>query len=159
MIATAHQFEDNPEGQYANFCRLSLTTVGCICKIMYNLYHCRLGDIPSVVCAEDDDEDYTDEDLERMKLRPGIERALDVEHRKSLRKTTKELSSKQKKKQNDSNQQKKKLFSNIQAGPGLTGAKKVPPPKQTAGTVATKIVGNVAKGALNSITNNNRSNK
>ncbi len=30
-------------------------------------------------------EDYTDEEMERMKVRPGIERALDVEHSKVLR--------------------------------------------------------------------------
>jgi hypothetical protein len=35
---------------------------------------------------EDDTmEDYTDEEMERMKVRPGIERALDVEHSKVLR--------------------------------------------------------------------------
>lgn len=52
------------------------------------IVHTLLGDIPQVVCAADEDdlEEYTDEELERMKLRPGIERALDVEHRKALRK-------------------------------------------------------------------------
>jgi len=61
--------------------------------VLYNLYHCRLSDIPAVVCASEYDDDgdeemmnYTEEELERMKLRPGIERALDVEHRKSLKK-------------------------------------------------------------------------
>ena len=34
---------------------------------------------------ENDMEEYTDEEMERMKLRPGIERALDVEHKKALR--------------------------------------------------------------------------
>ncbi len=34
---------------------------------------------------EEDMEEYTDEEMERMKLRPGIERALDVEHTKALR--------------------------------------------------------------------------
>ena len=29
---------------------------------------------------------FVDEEIERMRLRPGIERALDVEHRKALRK-------------------------------------------------------------------------
>eukprot|EP00804_Cyclotella_cryptica_P003962 CCRYP_013887-RA/>CCRYP_013887-RA protein AED:0.03 eAED:0.03 QI:186/1/1/1/0/0/2/101/282 len=88
MLITAHQMEHSPEGTFANCCRVSLATVSCICKVMYNLYHCRLGDIPQVVFASDfeDDEELTDQDLERMKLRPGIERALDVEHRKALRK-------------------------------------------------------------------------
>jgi len=40
-----------------------------------------------VVCASElEEEEYTDEEIERMRLRPGIERALDVEHRKALRK-------------------------------------------------------------------------
>eukprot|EP00581_Thalassiosira_minuscula_P036038 CAMPEP_0184443900 /NCGR_PEP_ID=MMETSP0740-20130409/887_1 /TAXON_ID=385413 /ORGANISM="Thalassiosira miniscula, Strain CCMP1093" /LENGTH=125 /DNA_ID=CAMNT_0026812417 /DNA_START=171 /DNA_END=548 /DNA_ORIENTATION=+ len=62
--------------------------VNCIYKVIYNLYHCRLGDIPQVVCAAEleDDLEYTDEEMERIRLRPGIERALDVEHRKALRK-------------------------------------------------------------------------
>ena len=33
MLATAHQFETNPEGAVANFCRLSLHTIECIWKI------------------------------------------------------------------------------------------------------------------------------
>jgi len=88
MLATAHHMENNPEGTFANCCRVSLGTVACVYGVVYNLYHCRLGDIPQVVCAADEDvmDDYTDEELERMKLRPGIERALDVEHRKALRK-------------------------------------------------------------------------
>ncbi|KAL7468834.1 hypothetical protein ACHAXS_009068 [Conticribra weissflogii] len=88
MLATAHSMENNPEGTFANCCRVSLGTVACVYGVIYNLYHCRLGDIPQVVCAADEDvmEVYTDEELERMKLRPGIERALDVEHRKALRK-------------------------------------------------------------------------
>lgn len=88
MLATAHHMENNPEGTFANCCRVSLGTVACVYGVIYNLYHCRLGDIPQVVCATDEDvmDDYTDEELERMKLRPGIERALDVEHRKTLRK-------------------------------------------------------------------------
>jgi hypothetical protein len=46
-----------------------------------------LGDIPQVVFASELEEDeYTEEEIERMRLRPGIERALDVEHRKALRK-------------------------------------------------------------------------
>jgi hypothetical protein len=88
MLLTAHQMENSPEGTFANCCRVSLATVSCICKVIYNLYHCRLGDIPQVVFAShfEDDDELTDEELERMKLRPGIERALDVEHRKALRK-------------------------------------------------------------------------
>jgi len=100
-------------------------------KVLYNLYHCRLGDIPAVVCADDDEDDeYTDEDLETMKLRPGIERALDVEHRKALRRTTQEL---------------KKMKIKVRKGPGMTG--------ETLAADRTSSSPNVfvglAKGALN----------
>jgi len=91
MAYTAHTFERSPESTYANFCRLTLHTMRCAYRLAYNLYHCRLGEIPGVVCAlEDEDEygrDYTDEELDTMKLRPGIGKALDVEHRKALKRT------------------------------------------------------------------------
>ncbi len=46
---------------------------------------------------EDDTmEDYTDEEMERMKLRPGIERALDVEHSKAVRRVGIEMKTKSK---------------------------------------------------------------
>jgi len=87
MLITAHRMENDPEGNFANCCRVLLHTVNCIYKVMYNLYHCRLGDIPQVVFASElEEEEYTEEEIERMRLRPGIERALDVEHRKALRK-------------------------------------------------------------------------
>ncbi|KAL7539186.1 hypothetical protein ACHAXR_009087, partial [Thalassiosira sp. AJA248-18] len=87
MLVTAHQMEHAPEGTYANCCRVSLHTINCIYKLIYNLYHCRLSEIPQVVFASElEDDEYTDEEIERMRLRPGIERALDVEHRKALRK-------------------------------------------------------------------------
>ena len=87
MLITAHRMEHHPEGNFANCCRVLLHTVNCIYKVIYNLYHCRLGDIPQVVFASELEEDeYTEEQIERMRLRPGIERALDVEHRKALRK-------------------------------------------------------------------------
>ncbi len=87
MLVTAHRMENDPEGTYANCCRVGLHTVNCVYKVIYNLYHCRLGELPMVVFASDLEEDeYTDEEIEAMRLRPGIERALDVEHRKALRK-------------------------------------------------------------------------
>ena len=87
MLVTAHRMEHHPEGNFANCCRVLLHTVNCIYKVIYNLYHCRLGDIPQVVFASELEEDeYTEEEIGRMRLRPGIERALDVEHRKALRK-------------------------------------------------------------------------
>ncbi|KAL7549318.1 hypothetical protein ACHAWF_012586 [Thalassiosira exigua] len=92
MLITAHKMEHDPEGTFANCCRVSLHTVNCIYKVIFNLYHCRLGEIPVVVMgAELDEDEYTDEEIERMQLRPGIERALDVEHRKALRKVGVEM--------------------------------------------------------------------
>eukprot|EP00957_Ditylum_brightwellii_P039977 3026182-Ditylum_brightwellii.AAC.1 len=93
MLYTAHSFEHNPECCYVNCCRVVLYTWKVVYGVLYNLYHCQLSDILVVVCAreyyDDDDNEmtiYAEEELERMKLRPGIERALDVEHRKSLKK-------------------------------------------------------------------------
>lgn len=41
-----------------------------------------------MVCAEDGDEDaYSEQELHSMKLRPGVARALEVEHHKVMRKT------------------------------------------------------------------------
>lgn len=83
MLFTAYQFHANPEGAFANGCH-------CLWKTTISLYRCQLGEIRPIACAEDD-EDYTDEELARMQLRPGIERALQVEHGRVLRKTEIEL--------------------------------------------------------------------
>ena len=95
MVLTANRMERDPDGNFANCCRVALRTVHCTGMVIYNLYHCRLGDIPRVVFASeydgDDDDDYTDEEIERMRPRAGIERALDVEHRRALRKVGIEL--------------------------------------------------------------------
>lgn len=90
MLLTAHRMEHYPEGNFANCCRVLLHSVSCFSRLLYNLYYGRWGDIVHRMATlgdEDDDtmEDYTDEEMERMKLRPGIERALDVEHSKALR--------------------------------------------------------------------------
>jgi len=89
-LITAHQFECNAEGNFANFCRLCINTLDCLWKLVYNLYHCRLNEIPSVTSAVDDD-DYTEQELLTMKLRPGIGRALEVEHHKSMMKTAQQI--------------------------------------------------------------------
>lgn len=88
MLLTAHSMERHPEGTFANCCRVSLQSVICVYSIIYNLYHCRLGELPGIICGgtELEEDEYTEEELERMNLRPGIERALDTEHRKALRK-------------------------------------------------------------------------
>ena len=44
MLITAHQMERFPEGTFANCCRVSLGTVTCVYGVIYNLYHCRLGE-------------------------------------------------------------------------------------------------------------------
>jgi hypothetical protein len=90
-LVAAHQFEHNPEGNFTNFCRLCINTLDCLCKLVYNLYHCRLNEIPTVVCAEEHDDEYTEHELQTMKLRPGIGRALEVEHNKSMRKTAQHM--------------------------------------------------------------------
>jgi len=85
-LLTAHQFVINPKGRYANSCKSSIEFLECIWKICYNLYHCRLGEIHDVVCAIDDEweEEYSEQELAEMKLRPGIEKALGVEHQRAL---------------------------------------------------------------------------
>ena len=66
MLVTAYQMEHSPEGTFANCCRVSLTTVSCIYRVIFNLYHCRLGEIPQVVFASEfeNDDELTDEELE-----------------------------------------------------------------------------------------------
>lgn len=88
MLVTAHQFVSNPKGKYAGWCRSSIETLECIWKICYNLYHCRLGEIHDALCAIDDEDDYTEQELQTMKLRPGIEKALTVEHNRAIKKMT-----------------------------------------------------------------------
>jgi len=85
MIMTAYQLVRNPEGNYANCCRLILNMCTCLGKLIYNLYHCRLSEVPQVVCYMDDEDEEDEEELEKMKLRPGIERALEMEHRKAMK--------------------------------------------------------------------------
>lgn len=95
MFYTAHEFSRNPEGNLANCCRLSLATIECSGKVCYNLYACRLGEVLDALCCsggdDDDDNDFTEEEMERMTLRPGIGRALDVEHGKAMRKLDMEM--------------------------------------------------------------------
>ena len=88
-LLTAYQFEHNSGGDYPNFCRLALNTFYCLWMILYNMYRCRLGEIPSVVCASDeyaDEDPYTEQELQTMQCRPGIENALEREHARSMRK-------------------------------------------------------------------------
>mmetsp|Transcript_11209 Transcript_11209/g.16961 ORF Transcript_11209/g.16961 Transcript_11209/m.16961 type:complete len:345 (+) Transcript_11209:277-1311(+) len=123
MLITANEFIYNTEGNLANFCRLSVKILDCIWRIIYNCYHCRLSEIPNVVwTAIDDDDDendgdaYTEEELQRMKLRPGIERALDVEHNRSMNRMKKEFS------KNKKTEMGKKIAKKVgvaERGPGL----------------------------------------
>lgn len=92
MIITAYQIEHTPEGTFANCCRVSHHTIQCIYKLLYNIYHCRLGNIPEILHPHDDDTDYTDEELERMGPRPGIEQSLEREHHRAMKKVGIEMS-------------------------------------------------------------------
>jgi hypothetical protein len=92
MIITAYQIEHTPEGTFANCCRISHHTIQCIYKLLYNIYHCRLGNIPEILHPHDDDTDYTDEELERMGPRPGIEQSLEREHHRAMKKVGIEMS-------------------------------------------------------------------
>ena len=39
MVLTAHQMSENPDGVFANVCRLAITVCGCIFKIA--IYPCK----------------------------------------------------------------------------------------------------------------------
>jgi hypothetical protein len=93
-LYTAYAFERHPEGTYANFCRLQLNCMSTAYTFLYNMWHCRLGEAAEVVCAMDDEDEYgqkfTDEDLERMNPRKGLGRALEIEHKRAVRKARKD---------------------------------------------------------------------
>lgn len=129
-LLTAHQFENNSNGDYPNFCRLTLHTFYCIWMIIYNIYKCRLGEIPSVVCASDeyagDEDPYTEQELQTMVCRPGIENALEREHSRAMvkligpqkkKKNMKEITSKIGKQVGETI---KKKIGPVRKGPGLT---------------------------------------
>lgn len=69
-----------------------MTTADCLFKIGFNCYNCRMSEVVDTICpGEDEDHDFTDDELERMTLRPGIERALDKEHGKVMKKMEVEM--------------------------------------------------------------------
>ena len=78
----------NPDGKYATCCRSIVEKLEFFWKLCYNLYHCQLGEKHDVVCAIDEDDDNTEQELQTMKLRPGIEKALTVEHNRAMKKMT-----------------------------------------------------------------------
>ena len=84
MVCTAFMYQARPESTFTNCCRLSVNCIRSAYGIVFNLYHCRLGDIPPIVCAMEDDDDLDNAELERMKPRPGIVKALHIEHQKAL---------------------------------------------------------------------------
>ena len=92
-LYTAYAFEHDAEGTYTNFCRLQLNCMSTVYSFLYNLWHCRLGEVADVVCAMDDEDEYgtkfTDEELERMNPRKGLDRALEMEHKRAVRKARK----------------------------------------------------------------------
>ena len=79
-LITGNQFEYHPESNLCNFIRLCFNIIDCFWRLLYNIYHCRLNEIPSFVSAVhvDDDDDKT----------TGIARALEVEHKKRMMKMT-----------------------------------------------------------------------
>ena len=85
MLYTAHAFTQHPDGTFVNCCLLSLNSADMFYRIAYNVYNCRLSEVVDIICPGEDDDEYTDEELERMKLRPGIERVLDKEHLKAMK--------------------------------------------------------------------------
>ena len=87
MLVTLHQLISNPKGKYVDWCQSIIARLECVWRLCYNLYHCRLGEIhDKVVCAIDEEEEYTKQELQTMKLRPGIERSLTVEHNRAVNK-------------------------------------------------------------------------
>lgn len=88
MVFTAFMYQERPESTFTNCCRLSINTSKTAWSIAFNLYHCRLGEIPPIVCAMDDEDDLSDDEIERMKPRPGIDKALQIEHRKAMARTS-----------------------------------------------------------------------
>eukprot|EP00548_Thalassiothrix_antarctica_P001614 CAMPEP_0194134014 /NCGR_PEP_ID=MMETSP0152-20130528/4078_1 /TAXON_ID=1049557 /ORGANISM="Thalassiothrix antarctica, Strain L6-D1" /LENGTH=330 /DNA_ID=CAMNT_0038829527 /DNA_START=240 /DNA_END=1232 /DNA_ORIENTATION=- len=94
MVCTAYMYQVHPESIFTNCCRLSIRTTKNCCFIMINLYHGRLGEIPPIVCAtdEDDDSDLGEDEIERMKPRPKLEDALGVEHEKCMTRTAESTS-------------------------------------------------------------------
>jgi hypothetical protein len=84
MVLTAFMYQVYPESYFTNCCRLSINASKAAYLVGYNLYYCRLGEIPPIVCAMDDEDDLSDEEIERMKLRPGIGKALEKEHKKCV---------------------------------------------------------------------------
>ena len=84
MVYTAFMYQARPDSTFTSCCRLTVNCIRSACAITLNLYHCRLGDIPPIICAMDDADDLDDEELERMTPRPGIVKALHIEHQKAL---------------------------------------------------------------------------
>jgi hypothetical protein len=84
MVFTAFMYQVHPESMFTNCCRISINTSRTAYLIGFNLYHCRLGDIPPIVCAMDDEDDLDDEEIARMKPRAGIDKALEIEHKKTM---------------------------------------------------------------------------
>ena len=83
MIYTAYSFIHDSDGIFANCCRVTVSFCDCLRIVFTSLYKCELSNIPHLIFSfegEDDEDDGKSE----MKLRPGIERALEVEHRKAM---------------------------------------------------------------------------
>ena len=58
---------------------------------VYHLYHCRIGEIPPIICAMEDEDHLTDNELDHMRPRPNLGNALAKEHSRILHRTEVEL--------------------------------------------------------------------
>lgn len=90
MFYTAYNFVHNPEGTFANFCRLSLNFFLCLQGLGTNIYSGTFSEIPQTMRALNRDEDNIAE-RGQMKSRPKIERPQDAEHRKAMQNLKEEM--------------------------------------------------------------------
>ena len=83
MIYTAYAFIHLSEGIYANCCRVTVSFCECLRLVFVNIYNGNFSNIPHLIFSFEGEDDE-DDGMSDMKLRPGIERALEVEHRKAM---------------------------------------------------------------------------
>ena len=91
MVFTAYKYQVDSNSRFTRLCRTSINVFLCIYKVLLNVWRCRLDEIPPIIFDVPDDDDYTEDELERMKLRPGMGRALESEHKKAVAKAEIEM--------------------------------------------------------------------
>lgn len=83
MIYTAYSFIYASEGVYANCCRVTVSFCQCFRVVVTKLCKCELSNISHLIFSFEGEDDV-DDGANEMNLRPGIGRALKVEHRKAM---------------------------------------------------------------------------